>query len=113
MLYDYALTLNECEGRYNGIYTNTGSTAEETPMQLESTSLEGLMNHIGLLVKLLIKFAKKLNDFTALPQAAQVTLLKGKVVTRTVLVYLKVAKAANYLSLQCLQIENGSISKLL
>lgn len=35
------------------------------------------MNHIGVLVKLLIKFAKKLPDFLTLPQAAQVTLLKG------------------------------------
>lgn len=54
-----------------------GSTAEEVPMKLEMTSLESLMNHIGVLVKLLIRFAKKITDFTALPQAAQVTLLKG------------------------------------
>lgn len=55
-----------------------GSTAEEVPLQVEKTSLEALMNHIGVLVKLLIKFAKKLEDFTALPQSAQVTLLKGR-----------------------------------
>lgn len=47
-------------------------------MVMEMSSLEDLMNHIGLLVKLLIKFAKKLPDFIALPQAAQVTLLKGE-----------------------------------
>lgn len=46
-------------------------------MQPETTSLEALMNHIGIMVKLLIQFAKRLPDFLMLPQAAQVALLKG------------------------------------
>jgi len=46
-------------------------------MKVEVTTLETLMNHIGILVKLLIKFAKKLQDFVDLPQASQVSLLKG------------------------------------
>ncbi|XP_067928108.1 vitamin D3 receptor B-like [Watersipora subatra] len=54
-----------------------GSTEDETPMRVESASLEDMANHIGVLVKLLIRFAKKLVDFIALPQTAQVSLLKG------------------------------------
>ena len=54
-----------------------GSTSEEVPLTPELTALEVLLNHLGCLVKLLIRFAKRLVDFTCLPQAVQISLLRG------------------------------------
>lgn len=48
------------------------------PLSPEVTTMELLMTNVSCLVRLLITFAKKLSDFTQLPQAAQVSLLKGK-----------------------------------
>ncbi|XP_064631107.1 nuclear hormone receptor HR96-like isoform X2 [Lineus longissimus] len=60
-------------------YQNSFYKMEENPT--ENSKLNDLVNYSGLIVRKLIKFAKKIDDFVRLSQDSQIWLLKGVVLS--------------------------------